>query len=294
MAQSPSGKRRRPPCLSLSREFTPEQLYEDALFSPLSQPRSRTAINPLASSDAPNLWPKFGHSSSPSLDWKPATPITSTSRRFLKDGVQLPLLPLTDTILQESIGNSQSLQLQSSVSGLDACTCSDPFVSPGPGVQGPPFDIVDDVDEQSLSPGCPKCSQSNEADTPSPNSFTSFLHKPSTPSSPGCRGQTDTRFPRRSTHSRATIHPFGERFRLFEAPQWRKLTIHIGLCGLAYPFLQIFVLAARGKNLFWARLLTGAGCGMLGLMLAISLLKLARRIIEAASELDPSNLVSIC
>jgi len=303
MAEGRSGKRRPPPGLSsLSREtFTPERLYEDALFSTPSQPRNRNTSDSLASSDAPNSRPKHSHSSSPSFDWTPVAPTASSSRQLPEDedGVHLPLLPLTSTISRESIGKSKPLPLQSSTSGFEAYTYSDPFVPPSPGAQGSAFEIAFDVDEQGLSPGYlkGKGSRSNAAqcspETPSPDSSTSFLRKPSTPYSPDYRGKTGTRFPRTSAYSTASRHPFGERFKLFEVPQWRKLAMHIGLCGLAYPFLLIFVLAARGKNLFWARLFTGAGCGMLGLLLGISLLKLARGIIEAASELDPSTLVSI-
>jgi hypothetical protein len=61
------------------------------------------------------------------------------------------------------------------------------------------------------------------------------------------------------------------------------LAIHTGLCALSYPFLLIFVIMSRGQNLFWSRLFVGAGCGMLGAILGLSLMQLARGILEAAS-----------
>ena len=75
-------------------------------------------------------------------------------------------------------------------------------------------------------------------------------------------------------------HPFAKNF---EVPRWRKLAIHTGLCALSYPFLLIFVIAGRGQTLFWSRLFVGAGCGILGVMLGISLMNLARGVLEAAS-----------
>ncbi|KDR74467.1 hypothetical protein GALMADRAFT_71149 [Galerina marginata CBS 339.88] len=75
-------------------------------------------------------------------------------------------------------------------------------------------------------------------------------------------------------------HPFAEGY---EVPQWRQLILHIGLCALAYPILLVFVIASTGKSLFWARFSVGAGCGLLGFMLGLSLLNLARGILEAAT-----------
>jgi len=98
----------------------------------------------------------------------------------------------------------------------------------------------------------------------------SFFKSPTAglfPPSPG--------FPRRSRQ-----HPFAKGC---EPPQWRSLTVHVALCGLAYPFLLAFAIAATGKTLFWARLIVGVGSGVLGLMLGVSLMALARRMLEAAS-----------
>ncbi|KAF8164850.1 hypothetical protein B0H34DRAFT_648623 [Crassisporium funariophilum] len=75
-------------------------------------------------------------------------------------------------------------------------------------------------------------------------------------------------------------HPFAAGF---ERPQWRLFAIHVALCALSYPFLLIFVIVAKGKSLFWTRLFVGAGCGLLGVMLGLSLLRLARGMIEAAT-----------
>ncbi|KAF9526688.1 hypothetical protein CPB83DRAFT_769770 [Crepidotus variabilis] len=76
-------------------------------------------------------------------------------------------------------------------------------------------------------------------------------------------------------------HPFGEKFHSFERPQWRNFGIHFALCAVAYPTLLIFVILARGRDLFWARVLVGMGCGLTGLTLGFSLLRLSRPIIEA-------------
>ncbi|CAA7269011.1 unnamed protein product [Cyclocybe aegerita] len=75
-------------------------------------------------------------------------------------------------------------------------------------------------------------------------------------------------------------HPFAKNF---EVPQWSKFAWHTGFCGLAYPVLLLFVRLAQDRTLFWARLFTGVGCGIIGLILGISLLKLARGILEAAT-----------
>lgn len=82
------------------------------------------------------------------------------------------------------------------------------------------------------------------------------------------------RFPR----TRAQ-HPFAKNF---EAPQWRLLILHFGVCALAYPFLLLFVVAAREKSLFRARLYVGTGCGLLGATMGVSLVRLARRILESS------------
>ena len=107
-----------------------------------------------------------------------------------------------------------------------------------------------------------------EMPSPSPNSSKYFDTTPSSTS-------TLARFPKPPAR-----HPFAENF---EVPQWKKLAIHIGLCALSYPFLLIFVIAGRGQTLFWSRLFVGAGCGILGVMLGLSLMNLARGILEAAS-----------
>ena len=75
-------------------------------------------------------------------------------------------------------------------------------------------------------------------------------------------------------------HPFAKNF---EVPQWRNLAIHTGLCASSYPFLLIFVIMGRGQTLFWSRLFVAAGCGISGLMLGLSLMRLARGVLEAAS-----------
>ena len=75
-------------------------------------------------------------------------------------------------------------------------------------------------------------------------------------------------------------HPFAKNF---EVPQWWKLAMHTGLCALSYPFMLIFVSMGQGQNLFWSRLFVGAGSGILGVTLSLSLMHLARGVLEVAS-----------
>ncbi|KAF8954430.1 hypothetical protein BDZ97DRAFT_1865139 [Flammula alnicola] len=125
--------------------------------------------------------------------------------------------------------------------------------------------------------------EGHEAHLRQPNSWSAGAHCSITPPSsskfiktpPSTGYALDSRFPRTPKP-----HPFAKSF---EAPQWRKLAIHILLCALAYPFLLVFVVTSRGKSLFWARLFVGAGCGLLGFMMGSSLLRLARGILEAAA-----------
>ncbi|KAF9448060.1 hypothetical protein P691DRAFT_730398 [Macrolepiota fuliginosa MF-IS2] len=75
-------------------------------------------------------------------------------------------------------------------------------------------------------------------------------------------------------------HPFS---RHYEVPQWKLLTVHVLLCLLAYPFLLLFVRVARGRTLFQTRVAVGAGCGVVGFLLGLSLIGLARRHLEATA-----------
>ena len=110
-----------------------------------------------------------------------------------------------------------------------------------------------------------------EVQSPSPN-YLKYLD-----TTPPSTSSTLSTFPTRKPPVR---HPFAKNF---EVPQWRNLAIHTGLCGLSYPFLLIFVIMGQGKSLFWSRLFVGAGSGILGVMLGLSLMRLARGILEAAS-----------
>jgi len=107
-----------------------------------------------------------------------------------------------------------------------------------------------------------------EMSSPSPNYSTYFDTTPPSTSTFGS-------FPKPPAR-----HPFAKDF---EVPQWRNLAIHAGLCASSYPFLLIFVIMGRGQTLFWSRLFVGAGSGIVGLMLGLSLMRLARGVLEAAS-----------
>lgn len=107
-----------------------------------------------------------------------------------------------------------------------------------------------------------------------PDSAMATAHGSPTPGSPRTPGGTDARFPR--AHRK---HPFSKRS---EPPQWRALALHVAACALSAPLLLLFVHAARGRTLFWARALVGAGCTVLGCVLGTSLVRMAGRIMEAA------------
>jgi hypothetical protein len=74
--------------------------------------------------------------------------------------------------------------------------------------------------------------------------------------------------------------PFGSGF---EIPQWRQLSIHFILCAITYPCLIFFIMMAKGTPLFYTRIFVGAGCGIMGFALGLSLMELAKGIIEACS-----------
>ncbi|KAG5651681.1 hypothetical protein H0H81_007842 [Sphagnurus paluster] len=75
-------------------------------------------------------------------------------------------------------------------------------------------------------------------------------------------------------------HPFADGF---EAPRWPNILFHVALCLVAYPLLLIVTLIAREKPLFWTRFIVGLGCGIIGVSLALSLLKLAQAHLEATT-----------
>ncbi|KXN81637.1 hypothetical protein AN958_04098 [Leucoagaricus sp. SymC.cos] len=75
-------------------------------------------------------------------------------------------------------------------------------------------------------------------------------------------------------------HPFSQ---WFETPKWKTFAVHTLFCLLAYPFLLIFVIIAKGRTLFWTRVAVGVGCGITGVLLGISLVGLARTHLEAAA-----------
>ena len=105
-----------------------------------------------------------------------------------------------------------------------------------------------------------------------PSSFTV-----GTPATPG------PAFPQATPLKKPRRHPFSKRY---EAPDWGRVFRHFVLCGLAYPILLGFVIAANGKTITTSRLIIGLGCAILGFFLGGNLLALARYIIEAVSKCD--------
>ncbi|EKM82111.1 hypothetical protein AGABI1DRAFT_70724 [Agaricus bisporus var. burnettii JB137-S8] len=73
-------------------------------------------------------------------------------------------------------------------------------------------------------------------------------------------------------------HPFSK---LYEVPEWISLLIHTFLCVVSYPVLVAFVQIAKGRTLFWTRVIVGIGSGITGVLLGRSLLQLSRRHLEA-------------
>lgn len=76
-------------------------------------------------------------------------------------------------------------------------------------------------------------------------------------------------------------HPFPE---IFEAPPLLLLLLHLFFCAITYPALYFTCLVATGRSLFWARVLVGAGCGIMGFSLSITILELAQALLEASSK----------
>ncbi|XP_006459732.1 hypothetical protein AGABI2DRAFT_202095 [Agaricus bisporus var. bisporus H97] len=73
-------------------------------------------------------------------------------------------------------------------------------------------------------------------------------------------------------------HPFSQRY---EVPEWTSLAVHTFFCIISYPVLLAFVQIAKGRTLFWTRLIVGIGSGITGVLLGNSLLQLSRRHLEA-------------
>lgn len=80
-------------------------------------------------------------------------------------------------------------------------------------------------------------------------------------------------------------HPFSQ---WYEVPEWTSLAVHTFFCIISYPVLLAFVQIAKGRTLFWTRLIVGIGSGITGVLLGNSLLQLSRRHLEATGESDTS------
>ncbi|KAF9448455.1 hypothetical protein P691DRAFT_775370 [Macrolepiota fuliginosa MF-IS2] len=150
----------------------------------------------------------------------------------------------------------------------------DPYTTGGDGTPDP---VVNGkgYDPRKLSPsvhrdgyGYSYNSYTPTSRTPSTGTETNFLKTPS-----------PSLFPNGLPKPRKQ-HPFS---RHYEVPQWKLLAVHVLLCLLAYPFLLLFVIIGRDRTLFWTRLTVGAGCGVMGFLLGLSLIGLARRHLEATA-----------
>ncbi|KAK1220247.1 hypothetical protein PQX77_016983 [Marasmius sp. AFHP31] len=85
------------------------------------------------------------------------------------------------------------------------------------------------------------------------------------------------------TPSKARRHPIPFASRGFEAPEWKKILLHVVLCAAAYPFLLLVVFIAQDRTIFWCRAIVGIGCGLVGVALGLSLVELAKSFLEAAT-----------
>jgi len=256
--------RRPPPGLSKSQEVIS---YNQEEQMPLPFKDHLTPPRPIALDSSGRNSPSF-----PSFDYK-------TRYDVVDEGVNLPLLPLhapqtvrlplTRSVSSEGIVRIDVPHSSGSERGKDDNRLSDYRWTPS----------TDDINTEYHPPRRRIYSSSAEAQcaiempSPSPNYSRYFDTTPPSTSTLG-------RFPKPPAQ-----HPFAKNF---EVPQWRKLAIHTGLCALSYPFLLIFVIMGRGRTLFLSRLFVGAGCGILGVMLGLSLVHLARGVLEAASMFSDS------
>lgn len=130
-------------------------------------------------------------------------------------------------------------------------------------------------------------SREDDSNKLSPNLNGQYADYPPTPSYGINTSETDflttpspSLFPR-GLPKTPRLHPFSQSY---EAPEWKTLVVHTLFCLIAYPFLLLFVFIARGRTLFLARLVVGVGCGIIGFFLGFSLIRLARRHLEAAGK----------
>ena len=96
----------------------------------------------------------------------------------------------------------------------------------------------------------------------------------------GSPATTGPAFPQATPSKKPRRHPFSKHY---EAPDWGRVFRHFVLCGLTYPILLGFAIAANGKTITTSRLIVGIGCTILGFFVGGNLLALARYIIEAVS-----------
>lgn len=62
------------------------------------------------------------------------------------------------------------------------------------------------------------------------------------------------------------------------------MATHLALCGVAYPILLLLCALGNGRSLFVARLVVGAGTGVIGYSLAFNLHRFATRYLEVGGE----------
>ncbi|KAF8663578.1 hypothetical protein AX16_000922 [Volvariella volvacea WC 439] len=80
--------------------------------------------------------------------------------------------------------------------------------------------------------------------------------------------------------SKPKQHPFSQSF---EPPHWWPIIIHVILCLVSYPVILLFTIVARDRSLFWTRFIVSLGCGLAGVSLGMSLLRLGKSYLEAST-----------
>ncbi|KAF9031325.1 hypothetical protein BJ165DRAFT_1599306 [Panaeolus papilionaceus] len=75
-------------------------------------------------------------------------------------------------------------------------------------------------------------------------------------------------------------HPLS---RAYEAPPVTLFFFHASLCLITYPVLSVTARYATSQTIFWARVVVGIGCNIMGFFLSITLVGIAGNLVEAAA-----------
>ena len=70
----------------------------------------------------------------------------------------------------------------------------------------------------------------------------------------------------------------------FERPNYYHVFAHVVCCCVAYPIIYAGTVVAKGKSLFWARVIIGLWCAGIGAVIGWNLVAFATKYAEAASK----------